>query len=137
MGIEPLPCLHPGVNLAQNIKDVPAEHNLAHQPFAFTADNASNNDIMRQHLESSFSSQEILWNTNMISIQCIGHVLNLTVKAFLKALDVDFTANKAYCGSESESEETHVTLLILSTVSTTVIQVSVRVKTLKLFLYSS
>jgi hypothetical protein len=134
LGFELLSSSHTRENLAQIIEDVLAEHNLAHRLFAVTADNASNNDTMRQHLESSFSSQGVVWNANMMRINCLAHVLNLSVKAFLKALDVDDAADEADDGSESESEDTRVTLPIGSSVSTTVAKVSLSVQILKFLL---
>jgi hypothetical protein len=70
-----------------------------------TADNASNSDTMRRHMEVSFGSQSVSWNANMMRINCLAHVLNFSVQAFLTALDIaeddDLDDNDSQCDDDS------------------------------------
>jgi hypothetical protein len=88
LGFEPLSGQHTGRNLAEVVEAVLARHDLTQRLLVVTSDNASNNDTMRSTLESSFSSQNVSWNANMMKCSCLAHVPNLASKSLLNDMHI-------------------------------------------------
>lgn len=72
-----------GWNLAQMIQKILQEHNLTYCLPAITANNASNNTILRYSFQEALQSKSINLNANPMSINCLAHVFNLSAKLLL------------------------------------------------------
>jgi hypothetical protein len=54
------------------------------------ADNAKNNDTMGSWLSQELEDRGISWDNAKYRVRCIGHIINLSVQAFLRGLSKDF-----------------------------------------------
>jgi hypothetical protein len=79
---------HSGAGMAEIVNKCLQEFDIQDRLKCITMDNASNNDTLASHLEDllSKSNSEIIWDSQMSRIRCFAHIINLAVKAFLKAL---------------------------------------------------
>ena len=71
---------HSGVSLATHLLQVLKRYNLCNKIFCITADNASNNGTMANHLANL-----IPFNPKTCMLGCMAHVINLAAQAGIKA----------------------------------------------------
>ncbi len=114
IGFEPVKGTHPGENLAYKVQDVLTRLNLKHRLLAITADNASNNDTLRQSLESWPGKQHISWSAEAMKVNCLAHVFNLSAQVLLVGLhiaddDVDDEDFDVFGSGQSTTEEEEAT----------------------------
>jgi hypothetical protein len=79
-----------------------------------TTDNALNNGTMRKELKSYMRSttQEVEWSSDVTKIPCMVHVIQLVVKAMLKAFNVNMAKEVIDVTSVLITNDTTVTLAI-------------------------
>ncbi len=86
LGLEEINGSHTGLNLAHIVEKVFVKHNLTHRLLAITANNDSNNAMLRCSLETALQSKSIDWNVDAMTVNCLAHILNLSAKALLSRL---------------------------------------------------
>jgi len=74
---------HTGENQSQILFTVLQEYSLVHKIGYFTLDNATNNDSALLHLSQQLKDMGIKFDPIESRLRCVGHVINLVVKAFL------------------------------------------------------
>jgi hypothetical protein len=79
---------HTGALLAQKVLDALNDFDLAEKLFCITTDNASNNYKLMKCLRKLLKRQGIVWSAQRNHVNCMNHVLNLAVQAFLKKIKV-------------------------------------------------
>ena len=83
LGLKRLHGAHFGENQSQVIMALLQEYQLTKKVGYFTLDNASNNDVALASLALKLKELGIIFNPVEHRLRCIGHVINLVVKAFL------------------------------------------------------
>jgi len=78
---------HTGENQSQILLTILQEYSLVHKIGYFTFDNATNNDSVLLYLSQQLKDMGIRFNPIESRLRCIGHVINLVVKAFLYGQD--------------------------------------------------
>jgi hypothetical protein len=106
--------VHSGLNMAAVVHNVLERFKITRRLFCVTTDNASNNGTMRKELESYMRSttQEVEWSSDATKIPCMAHVIQLVVKAMLRAFNVDVDKEVIDVTSVSISDDTTVTSAI-------------------------
>jgi hypothetical protein len=102
LGLPELTESHTGRNIAAEIIKVIREYGIGHKLGYFTLDNASNNDSSMEWIGQEF---EFEWKQRRV--RCIGHIINLVVRALLFGKD-DKLEQQFYDGDHtavSEHEE--------------------------------
>ncbi|KAF5323157.1 hypothetical protein D9758_016791 [Tetrapyrgos nigripes] len=76
---------HTGKNMAELLAKKILEYDLADQFSALAADNASNNDTLRQELASILNdgSKHTFYDSDEMTVRCLPHAIHLAVHAFL------------------------------------------------------
>ncbi|KFY19669.1 hypothetical protein V493_07869 [Pseudogymnoascus sp. VKM F-4281 (FW-2241)] len=75
---------HTGENQAAYVMGAVTEFGITHKLGYFMLDNASNNDTLMKHLEEDLlTNHQIKYNGKNHRLRCMGHIINLTVQAFL------------------------------------------------------
>lgn len=90
-GFEPIHGSHDGINLANILYRVMAEHQKATHTLCITADNASNNTTMRAQLQRKIERQHggFKWDHLVGSIPCLAHVIQLAVNKLVEGLAIE------------------------------------------------
>lgn len=88
---------HTDVNLASEILNIMIEYHIENRLLTIIVDNASNNKILRHELVKLLRSRNISWNSHSDIVNCMTHVMQLSVNVLLKTLKV-----------KSRNEETSV-----------------------------
>jgi hypothetical protein len=106
--------VHSGQNMAGVVQSVLQRFNITRRLFCVTTDNASNNGSMRRELEDHMRTavQDTEWNSDATKIPCMAHVLQLVVKAMLKAFNVDVDEEAVESTTFSIDDHTTVTSAI-------------------------
>ena len=79
LGFEPLTGTHSGPNLAVILRRVLEKHDILDRVFALTTDNASNNTTLAKSLEELLTD----WQSDMMHIPCLAHVIQLVANSLL------------------------------------------------------
>ncbi|OAF57249.1 hypothetical protein VC83_04624 [Pseudogymnoascus destructans] len=100
--------------MAAVVHNVLEQFNITGRLFCMTTDNASNNGTMCKELESYMRSttQEVEWSSDATKIPCMAHVIQLVVKAMLKAFNVDIAEEVIDVTGVSITDDTTVTSAI-------------------------
>jgi hypothetical protein len=80
---------HNGENIAQTIRDVIYSWRIQERVGVAICDNVSSNDTCLQALYPSLDASLTEEDVKMRRMRCLGHILNLTAKAFLFGSDAD------------------------------------------------
>lgn len=83
VGLKRLLGAHSGANQAEIVWDIITDYNLAHSLGYMTLDNAKNNDTALVCLEESMEGLGLDFDSVKRRVRCFGHVINLSVQAFL------------------------------------------------------
>ena len=77
--------------MAAVVHSVLEQFNITSRLFCVTTNNASNNGLMRRELKDHMRTllQDIEWDSDATKIPCMAHVIQLVVKAILKAFNVN------------------------------------------------
>ncbi len=86
IGFERLTGTHSGENWAEVVIKVATEYNLLNRLYAVTANNASNNATLCRTVEHKLSSMGIGWRADVITVNCMAHILNLSARALLQGV---------------------------------------------------
>ena len=86
LGMPELQTTHTGENITKEIVDILSSYNIIDKIGYFTLDNASNNDTAMAAIAKSL---KFAGNGPEHQVRCIGHIINLIVKAFLFREDAD------------------------------------------------
>lgn len=78
---------HSGENLADFLFSILSDFHLENKFLAITTDNASNNDSMMTFIGKKINNSFL--ENSMRHIRCVSHIINLTVKAFLKECKIN------------------------------------------------
>jgi hypothetical protein len=89
LGFEPLSGSHSGINLGAVLFELLQQHQIEDRVLAITADNASNNNTLMENIRKSLESLELPNQTPIIRIPCMAHVIQLSLKALLGAMEAD------------------------------------------------
>ena len=104
LGFRPISGNHEGISLAGLVLSVLHKHDLSRRVLGITTDNTSNNRTMfisitrqlKEELSDSFQVRDSLLDTelskiinNQHHIPCLTHVIQLSVTAFLKRLQIE------------------------------------------------
>jgi hypothetical protein len=81
IGLRKIKGCHSGENLAVTITPVLEEMNIISKLGYFTCNNAVSNDVAIQHILKRLRPD--IKHPESRRVRCLGHILNLTVKAFL------------------------------------------------------
>jgi hypothetical protein len=81
IGLRKIEGCHSGENLAAIITPVLEEMNIVSKLGYFTCDNAASNDVAIQHILKRLRPD--IKHPESRRVRCLGHILNLAVKAFL------------------------------------------------------
>lgn len=96
---------HTGEYLAEKTATCQTEYGLTNSVLSMALDNASNNTTMLQELPLLLPPDATVGTT--YQIRCFGHIINLSVKAFLSLFDSSAKAIKAdEKPKEDEEDET-------------------------------
>ena len=76
---------HRGEVVSDEFLEAVQFYNIVHKLGYITCDNASSNDTMVRSISQQARSHGFEWNERWRRIRCAGHVINLTVQAFLFA----------------------------------------------------
>lgn len=79
---------HTGWHMADTVFKTLEKFDLTKRLFCITTDNASNNGRMRKDLEAMIESTAD-WSSEATKIPCMAHVIQLVVKAMLKAFNIE------------------------------------------------
>jgi hypothetical protein len=79
LGLPELSTSHKGENIAAEIIEILSSYGIGNKIGYFTLDNASNNDTAMEAIASHFG----LKDGHQSRVRCIGHIINLVVKALL------------------------------------------------------
>jgi hypothetical protein len=86
---------HTGELLAKIIHETLQSYNITDRFLAVTCDNAGNNDTMRFELAGLLSRyNNISWDHQVGGIRCLAHVIQLSVKEFMRSLKAAADNNK-------------------------------------------
>ena len=88
IGFEEIHGRHTGENLAKLLYEILKEYNLERILFAITTDNAGNNYTMTTDLQFELRYVHSEWDSTVMHIPCLAHVVQLVVKAFLDGIKV-------------------------------------------------
>lgn len=80
---------HTGENQAKHFWNIIKTYQITEKISYFTLDNASNNDTAVQHIAKYLHELGQEFNPTQCRLRCFGHIINLTVKAFLWGTDAD------------------------------------------------
>jgi hypothetical protein len=94
LGFEPLSGRHTGNNLATIILKLLEYYNIKDRLLAITTDNASNNGTMRTELQDQLKELSVEWESQVGTIPCMAHVIQLVVGELVKCLSVTPTNDK-------------------------------------------
>src|SRR5690554_3832818 len=83
MALRELEGPHTGENISAAFTHVITEYNVLPQTGYFNMDNATNNDTFLQHLTLPLRQADVPFERQHRRLRCIGHILNLSVKAFM------------------------------------------------------
>ena len=83
LGMKELYGEHSGKNIAGVIYNVCSDFEILNKLGYFVMDNASNNDMLVEHLGDMLREVSILFNPIRRRLRCLGHVINLVVQDFL------------------------------------------------------
>ena len=83
LGLKRLHGAHTGENQAQILMSVIEEYGLTKKVGYFTLDNATNNDVALVALSHQLKEVGVIFDPVEHRLYCLGHVINLVVKAFL------------------------------------------------------
>ena len=90
LGFEPVQGSHTGKILSNILVSVLNTYNIRNRILAVTTDNASNNDTLMRALNQELDkSVEDVFAPEVARIPCLAHVIQLSVKALMKELDID------------------------------------------------
>jgi hypothetical protein len=64
------------------------QYDIHKRLYCITTDNASNNGTLCSSLSRLLASQGVLWDAKRHHIACLTHIINLSVKEFLKTLKI-------------------------------------------------
>ncbi|CAG8833087.1 37774_t:CDS:2, partial [Gigaspora margarita] len=87
---------HDGTNIANGFFKVLENCDITSKILAITLDNAANNNILVQELETKLRDvSNIEWDSECLQFQCFNHILNLAVQAALNCIkdDVNMALN--------------------------------------------
>ena len=84
LGFEPLTGIHSGPNLAVILRRVLEKHDILDRVFALTTDNASNNTTLAKSLKELLTD----WQSDMMHILCLAHVIQLVANSLLRNIGV-------------------------------------------------
>jgi hypothetical protein len=82
IGLRLLEGSHTGANMAGVVSELLQEYGIQDRLRYFMGDNASNNDTLVRALADEQVSGEHHYNPQEHHLHCVGHVMNLVVKAF-------------------------------------------------------
>ena len=90
------------------------QFNITSCLFCVTMDNALNNGLMRRELKDHMRTlvQDIEQDSDVTKIPCMAHVIQLVVKAILKAFNVDINEDAVKCTTVLINNDATVTLVI-------------------------
>jgi hypothetical protein len=74
---------HTGENMSLTVHTVLKEYEIQGNFGFINADNASNNNTMVSAMEQVLGNDNIQWHGTTNRIRCLGHILNLSLQAFL------------------------------------------------------
>jgi hypothetical protein len=81
---------HTGQNMARVVAAALQEYGLSERLFAVTADNASNNNTLRQELAQRLQQDHrVSWYAGANRVPCLAHVVQLVVQAMIKQLKIE------------------------------------------------
>ena len=105
---------HSGRNMVTVVYSILDRFNLTSRLFCITTNNASNNGLMRRELEEQMRTldEESIWNSDATKIPCMAHVIQLVVKAILKAFNIELEEESLNDGGVSINDDTTVTSAI-------------------------
>jgi hypothetical protein len=107
LALKELQGAHTGENMAAVLLEVIEDYGITSKTGYIMADNAGNNNTMVRELESLLKALELDWKALHYRLRCNGHVINLTVLAFLFGLHPDSQAQtqgiQAYGGPADEA----------------------------------
>lgn len=85
---------HTGLGMSEIVFETIEEFGLTNKLGSITMDNASNNNTLMSSLATTLLKNvpTIQWDAKENRVRCVAHVINLAVKAFLKAIGSDETA---------------------------------------------
>lgn len=89
LGLRRLHGAHTGENQSQVIMSLLQEYDLTKKIGYFTLDNAQNNDSALTCLAKHLQEIGVSFDVKEHRLRCIGHVINLVVKAFLYGIESD------------------------------------------------
>ena len=97
---------HDGERLARAMIEVLEDFGITERLLGVTADNASNNSTMMQHLERYYTKEHpsagfsVVWN----QIECMSHVINLGAQQILKEFKQPYDKDTYDVGSDSNDK---------------------------------
>ncbi|OLL24762.1 putative AC transposase [Neolecta irregularis DAH-3] len=83
LGLKELDGAHTGENIAGVLLDLLLDYNIANKLGFLNADNAANNNTAARSLSLQLSELNIEWDSKIHRLRCAGHIINLSVMAFL------------------------------------------------------
>ena len=86
---------HTGEALEMEIIALFKEYGILDKIGYMMGDNASNNDTCGTWIDQELEDIGINWKHAKYRVRCIGHIINLSVQAFLRGLRKDFDFNKS------------------------------------------
>ena len=88
LGFEQIRGAHTGENLADLVGDVLKRYRIESRLLGFTSDSASNNGTLAMALSDALDQLSIDWNCDHNHIQCMAHVVQLILGAFMDHLKI-------------------------------------------------
>jgi hypothetical protein len=74
--------------MAEHVVAILQDYKIEDKLFCITTDGASNNDTMATCLQRRLLEIDVDWDPQTQHINCLNHVINLAVQAFLRELKV-------------------------------------------------
>ena len=79
---------HTGEAMVEHFVAILQDYKIVGKLFCITTDGASNNDTLASSLQRCLAEIDIIWDPQTQHINCLNHVINLAVQAFLHGLKV-------------------------------------------------
>src|SRR2546423_5903582 len=113
LGLPQVKFSHGGENQAAHLMDIIREFELAHLVGYFTTDNAGSNDTLLETLEKTLLVEYgARFNPKKQHVRCLGHIINLSLSAFLFANNKTALEEALKEAIEGEEETSVCELLI-------------------------
>ena len=95
-----------GLNQWESLRPVLEDYGIMENIGTLISDNSTTNDMLCHMMATYLSTEnQINWNQTFQRIRCIGHILNLIVKAFLFADDSEEQLMESYDREDGLGEE--------------------------------